>query len=665
MTSQIAVLCVDDEKIVIDSLKRELTQVFGDAYVIEVAQSGDDAFEAIRSLRDEGCDIAVALVDYILRNEKGDDLLRRIHDALPQTKTIMLTGQATPEGIGRAVNYANLYRFIAKPWHRDDLALTIKEAIRSYLQQQELDRANRQLEEYAQSLEEKVAQRTETLRLAMAELERAKDAAEVANRAKTMFLANMGHELRTPLNAVLGFAHLLTRSPNLSMEEQENLSIINRSGEHLLTLINEVLEMSKIETGDIALQERQFDLFDALDELEAAFRLRAAKKGLLFQVERAADAPRCIRADEGKLRQTLTNLLHNAITFTETGGVTMRLRAVALAPSLERTVNRGEQAVGLRIEIEDTGVGIAPEDLARVFTPFYQTRSGQMIQGGAGLGLSISQQFLRMMGGEIRVSSAVGRGTRFQVDLPVTAVVTAEAARQNGDARRVIGLAPEQPVYRVLAVDAQDMSRQLVARLLRPLGFEVREADSGEEAYAIWRTWQPHLIWLDIHAPDESGCDAARQIKATEQGRQCVIIGLTASSLTHDRAQILAAGCDDVLLKPFSEAAFFEMIAAHLGARFVYEDIGENAPLLASAMLEEPQLPAALAELPDHLFSALKFAVSTTDMALTEQLIGQIQQHHAALADTLRYLADTFDYPKLTRYLEMAERRFHGNDELR
>ena len=123
MTSQIAVLCVDDEKIVIDSLKRELTQVFGDAYVIEVAQSGDDAFEAIRSLRDEGCDIAVALVDYILRNEKGDDLLRRIHDALPQTKTIMLTGQATPEGIGRAVNYANLYRFIAKPWHRDDLAL--------------------------------------------------------------------------------------------------------------------------------------------------------------------------------------------------------------------------------------------------------------------------------------------------------------------------------------------------------------------------------------------------------------------------------------------------------------------------------------------------------------------------------------------------------------
>ena len=152
-----------------------------------------------------------------------------------------------------------------------------------------------------------------------------------------------------------------------------------------------------------------------------------------------------------------------------------------------------------------------------------------MIQGGAGLGLSISQQFLRMMGGEIRVSSVVGRGTRFQVDLPVTAVVTAEAARQDSGARRVIGLAPGQPVYRVLAVDAQDMSRQLVVRLLRPLGFEVREADTGEEAYAIWRTWQPHLIWLDIHAPDESGCDAARQIKATEQGQQCVIIGLTAS----------------------------------------------------------------------------------------------------------------------------------------
>jgi len=497
----------------------------------------------------------------------------------------------------------------------------------------------------------------------ISELQEARREAEAANQAKSAFLANMSHELRTPLNAILGFTQLMDRDSNLTTEQQENLGIINRSGEHLLVLINDVLEMSKIEAGRVTLEETSFDLYRLLEGLEEMFGLRAKDKGLVLSFERAENVPQYVRADEGKLRQILSNLLGNAVKFTQEGGVA--LRVTALSHSQERET--------LHFEVEDTGPGIAPEELEAVFNPFVQAARGQQPQEGTGLGLSISQQYVRLMGGDITVKSSSqssppggrkgGQGSLFKFDVQVGLVDAAEIQVAQ-PTRRVLGLEPNQRAadggpYRLLVAEDKETNRQLLVRLLTglglpPMGFEVKEAANGQKALEIWERWEPHLIWMDMRMPVVDGYEATRRIKATTKGQATVIIALTASAFEEDRERVLAEGCDDFVRKPFRENEIYDMLAKHLRVRFVYDE--EQAQLAMAHPVATASLAAALAALPAGWMADLQQATIRADLNLILTLIEQIHGQNPALADTLVDWAHNFEYKKILTLIEQSGR---------
>ncbi|MEW5958533.1 MAG: ATP-binding protein [Chloroflexota bacterium] len=515
----------------------------------------------------------------------------------------------------------------------------------------ERERIEAELRRYQEHLEELVKERTSELAQATRAAEEAQSAAEAANHAKSVFLTKMSHELRTPLNAILGFSQIMQRDPTLTVKQQENLNIINRSGEHLLTLINDVLEMSKIEAGRMTLNKDICDFYHLLDDLESMLRLRAMDKGLQLCFERAPAVPRYIRTDEGKLRQVLINLLGNAIKFTEAGRVRLRVAnrpagakagqntpTAALSARLPSTISR------LHFEVADSGPGIAPDELDSIFEAFVQTQSGRRARSGTGLGLSISRQFVQLMGGEISVKSEVGQGTTFQFDIQINRVETAEL-RPSPPPQRVIGLAPDQPSYRLLVVDDNVDNRKLLVELLKPLGFEVGEAGNGQECLNIWAQWQPHLIWMDMRMPVLNGYEATRRIKATSNGRSTVIIALTAGAFEEERAAVLAIGCDDFVRKPFQEAEIFDKIARHLNVRYLYEEEVK----IDSAPTSDPKLLTAahLATLPPEWRADLQQAVKEINLEKVNLIVGRISRENEPLAQALANLVENFRFDTL------------------
>jgi PAS domain S-box-containing protein len=506
----------------------------------------------------------------------------------------------------------------------------------------------------------------ERLREARAAAEEARAAAETANRAKSVFLANMSHELRTPLNAILGFAQLMTRDPGLTAEQHENLETIGRSGEHLLGLINDVLELSKIEAGRVALHKESFDLHRLLEGLEEMFHLRAMEKGLMLIFDRAPDVPRYVRVDEGKLRQVLMNLLGNAVKFTREGGVTLRVGCTPPSiPPIGGEAPQGQVGLRLLFEVEDTGPGIAPQELDAVFDPFKQTATGQKSQEGTGLGMPISRQFVRLMGGDLTFSSELEVGSLFKFDVQVQLADAADVPTAH-PARRVIGLEPDQRAadagpYRLLVVEDREANRRLLVNLLTrfgppPIGFAVRDAANGQEAIELWERWHPHLIWMDLRMPVMDGYEATRRIKATTRGQATVIVALTASAFEEDRAMILSEGCDDYVRKPFREEEIFDTLTKHLGVRFVYEEDAQplGRPAEAAAGL---LTTAALAALPADWVASLHQAATQLDADLILDLLDQIRDQHAPLADALERLVHDFRFDTILALTEPMEDR--------
>ncbi|MGB7444977.1 MAG: response regulator [Coleofasciculaceae cyanobacterium] len=919
-----AILCVDDEPVVLESIKEQLKRSFGKNYYIEVAESGEDALEIFEELQAEGVEVSLIISDQIMPGMKGDELLSYIHTHYPKTVKVLLTGQASAEAVGNAVNTANLYRYIAKPWDEGDLQLTVTEALRSYAQDkqlteknEELQIINSQLQKLNASLEEKVEQRTAELAKAKAELlgvftamtelifvidaqgkylkvisnnsrllyqppeallgkrirevfaaqqadtflrhiqqalatgetvsfeyslklgqqdvwfaanisrisadsviwvarditerklleekfrsseqqiraifkamtdivlvideqrvieviptnishlysaetdplnitleqffieerceiwwnkiqqvletqqtvsfdyslslnereiwfaasispmpnnsviwvarnidqrkqaetamQEAKESAEAANRAKSSFLANMSHELRSPLNVILGFSQLLTRSQSLTPEQQQDISIICRSGEHLLTLINNVLDLSKIEAGRTTLNESNFDLYRLLDDLEDMFHLKAEDKGLQLVFECSPNLPQYICADQSKLRQVLINLITNAIKFTQVGRVLVRAfgdreigrweaegaggdfslpphpltsspphpltssppHPLTSSPPPPLTSSPPPQQL-ITFEVEDTGQGIATNELDYLFEAFVQTQTGIDSQEGTGLGLPIARKFVQLMGGDISVSSQPGQSTIFRFDINIK-IADGASIDDKQPSHQVIALEANQPNYRILIVDDKIHNRQLLVRLLEPLGFELQEACNGKEAIAIWQTFEPHLIWMDMRMPVMDGYEATRQIKRHLKGQATAIIALTASTLEEERAVILSTGCDDFVRKPFREGMIFDKMTRYLGVRYIYKEL----KIVGSEEVETTLgLQESLAAMPAEWVKQLYQAANLIDDEQIFQLLEQIPPTHTSLHQTLNNWVNSFRCDKIIDLVE-------------
>lgn len=582
--------------------------------------------------------------------------LAEIEQFLQADHEVITTGQPklTEETVTSAAGVTQTFRTIKKPIVSIEgnsvLALGIATDITDRKQAEAALRSS--LRQQAELLDKTQKQ--------SADLEKAKDAAEAASRAKSEFLANMSHELRTPLNAILGFTQIMTRDRSLKPEHQDYVDIISRSGQHLLALINDVLEMSKIEAGRLKLHPTSFDLYHLLDTLYEMLHLKANAKHLTLTFDRPVHLPQYITTDEGKLRQVLLNLLGNAIKFTSVGNVTLQVRVesggateAAISCSPPSSFSSPSPLLTLIFIVKDTGLGIALADIQRLFTPFMQTPTGQQSSEGTGLGLAISQKFVQLMGGEITVASSVGQGSMFQFYIQVERAEMTQLPSFY-PTQQVIGLAPNQQSYRLLIVEDRWENQQILLKLLQPLGFTIQVANNGQEGMAVWKSWRPHLILMDMRMPVMDGYEATRRIKATAQGQETIVIAVTSSAFEEDRAAILAMGCDDFISKPFQDEEVFAKLAEHLGVRYLYEDSDSTQLTILPPITD--RLTAELFQvMPNRWIAQVHQAAILGKDHHILKLIEQIPQAAPELAAGLRALIADFRFEDIVRLTQPTE----------
>ena len=457
------------------------------------------------------------------------------------------------------------------------------------------------------------------------ELITAKNMAEAANRAKSVFLSNMSHELRTPLNAVLGFAQLLQHDENLSEQQKAEVNTINHAGQHLLSLINDVLEISRIEAGRATLHNEPFDLIETVKVVEEIIRVKAEAKQLKFFIEYVGNISRYVRGDANRLKQVLINLLGNAVKFTDEGEVFLRI-----------TVKNNHYVY---FEVIDTGAGITKEEQLRLFHPFYQASLGISKGEGSGLGLTISREFVRLMGSDISIDSELGKGSIFSFELVLPEVSDTIVYLNN---QRILGLIPEQMPIRVLVAEDDVDNRQLIVCLLQNSGFEVCAVDDGQKVIDVFKTYHPHIILMDMRMPLMDGYQATKYIRALNEGMNIKIVAVTASIFREDRVKILSAGCDDIIFKPIEEQSLLKVIGRLLNLEYRYVELSQKK------LLDEVVPNFML--LPDALKSKLKSAAEELDADLIRSIL-ETMSDYPDYVKTINSWIDGFKFDLLLKAL--------------
>ncbi len=519
---------------------------------------------------------------------------------------------------------------------------------------------------------------------AEAALQKAALLAETANRAKSEFLANMSHELRTPLNGVLGYAQILKTDKTLSRDHQESLNNIQQCGKHLLMLIEDVLDLSKIEAKKMELYPTELNLTNFLKNIADLFQMRSSQKDIDFSYEQVSPLPQSVYFDEKRLRQILINLLGNAVKFTNSGRVTFKVGYVGteawrrgqaentelstLSSELKQNYLRfckkiiaDKHALQIRFQVEDTGTGIDSSKLEEIFLPFHQVGADRFVEG-TGLGLSISRKLAKLMGSEIQVKSTLGQGSIFWIDLELTAPKRYLEVASLQEQRWLVGFVGDK--RKVLIVDDNQLNRSMLSKLLSRLGFEIAEAENGQEGLRKAVEFKPNVILMDLLMPVMDGLETARRVRQLPELKDVVLIALSASAFEKTQQESLLAGCDYFMPKPIEAHHFLEQLGLHLGLEWIYEDFVESKQRKTASVSPKSELPTYSTLLPpvaESVARMLKLAAMGDIEGIFDEAVKleSLEPKLISLVNRVRQLAKKFGLKQirslLKQYIEGVE----------